>query len=82
MLQWVFRSILHGGPTELCFVQAGGVTKAVVCAILSVGLRLYKDHLLLIEKSSTCCGGSRFPLYLSPWSLPYARRIITMNTMC
>ena len=30
MVQWVVRSIPHGGPT------ASGVTKAVVCAILSV----------------------------------------------
>ena len=41
MVRWVDGSIFHGGPIELflrsiqCFTT--GVTKAVVCAILSVG---------------------------------------------
>ena len=43
-----------------------GVTKVVVCAILS-GMVHIKDPLLLIGKSSPC-GGSRFPLSLSEWS--------------
>ena len=44
-----------------------GVTKAVVCAILSVG------------KSSACHGGKRFPLYLYLYdTLPYVRRHITV----
>ena len=43
-----------------------GVTKAVVCAILS-GMVHIKEPLLLIGKSSPC-GGSRFPLPLSEWS--------------
>ena len=43
-----------------------GVTKALVCAILSVGWYIY-DPLLLFGKSSPC-GGSRFPLSLSEWS--------------
>ena len=48
-----------------------GVTKAVVCVILSVGEMHIKEPLLLIGKSSLC-GGSGFPLslYLSG-SLPY-----------
>ena len=41
MVQWVVGSILHGGPIELFLVPAiastTGVTKAVVCVILSVG---------------------------------------------
>ena len=39
MVQWVVGSILHGGPIELFLVPASapGVTKAVVCIILSVG---------------------------------------------
>ena len=41
MVRWVVGSILHGGPVELfpCFSQCSmtGVTKAVVCIILSVG---------------------------------------------
>ena len=41
--KWVVRSILHGGTIELFLVPASvknilfGITKAVVCAILSVG---------------------------------------------
>ena len=39
MTRWVVGSILHGGPIELFLVPASaGETKAVVCAILSVGL--------------------------------------------
>ena len=40
MVQWVVGSILHGGPIELFLVPASamtGVTKALVCVILSVG---------------------------------------------
>ena len=40
MVRWVVGSILHGGPIELFLIPAGvmtGVTKAMVCAILSVG---------------------------------------------
>ena len=40
-----------------------GVTKAVVCVILS-GIMHIKEPLLLIRKSSLC-DGSRFPLSLS-----------------
>ena len=43
-----------------------GVTKAMLCAILSVYI---KEPLLLIRKSSPC-GGSGFPLSLSG-PLPY-----------
>ena len=55
-----------------------GVTKAVVCAILSVGWCIIKEPLLLIEKSSLC-GSSGFPFSLSEWSLticpmPYNRK--------
>ena len=39
MVQWVVGSILHEGPIELFLVPTGdpltGVTKAVVCVILS-----------------------------------------------
>ena len=41
MVRWVFGLILHGGPIELYVVSTSapqlGVTKAVVCVILSVG---------------------------------------------
>ena len=50
--------------------KATGITKAVVCAVLSVGL--------LTGKSSPC-GGSWFPLSLSEWFFsicltPYNRK--------
>ena len=44
MVLWVVGSILHGGTIELFLGPASalslmtGVTKAVVCAVLSVGL--------------------------------------------
>ena len=38
-----------------------GVTKVVVCVILSVGVMDMKETLLLIGKSSPC-GSSGFPL--------------------
>ena len=44
-----------------------GVTKAVVCVILSVGWCIKKTTLLLIGKSRTC-SSSRFPLSLFEWS--------------
>ena len=53
-----------GGPIKCSMT---GVTKAVVCAILS-GMVHIKEPLLLIDKSSLC-GGSRFPFSLSEWSL-------------
>ena len=46
-----------------------GVRNVVVCAIQS-GMMHIKEPLLLIGKNSPC-GGSRFPLLLSEWSLPY-----------
>ena len=54
-----------------------GVTKAVVCAILS-GMVHLKEPLLLIGKGSTC-GSNGFPLSLSEWSFticltPYNRK--------
>ena len=79
MVRWVVGSILHI-PIELFLVPAvstTGVTKAMVCAILSVGVHI-KEPLLLIGKSSLCCG-SGFPFSLSEWSLticltPYNRK--------
>ena len=51
MVRWVIRSILQGGPTELFLIPASAprlVTKAVICAILSVGMVHIKEPLLLI----------------------------------
>ena len=50
-----------------------GVTKAMVCVILS-GMMHIKEPLLLIGKSGPC-GSSGFPLSLSEWSF-----IICMTT--
>ena len=42
MVCWIIRSFLHGGPIELLLISSQcsmtGVTKAVVCNVLSVGL--------------------------------------------
>ena len=60
------------GPIELFLISSQcsttGVTKVVVCVILSVGLVHIKDPLLLIRKSNPCRGGSKFPLSVSEWS--------------
>ena len=42
------------------------ITNDVVCAILSVR-RCIQNTLLLIKKSSSCSGGSGFPLSLFRW---------------
>ena len=45
-----------------------GITKAVLCAMMSVQIVHIKETLLIIENSSQCNGGSRFPLSLSDGS--------------
>ena len=50
---WTHQAISHSSQCSTT-----GLTKAVVCAILSVHI---KEPLLLIGKSSPC-GGSGFPL--------------------
>ena len=57
-----------------------GVTKAVVCAILS-GMVHIKEPLLLIGKSSHVVAAGFFSYYLSG-PLLYVRRHITVNKMC
>ena len=69
---WIHRAISHS-----CQCSTTGVTKAVVCAILS-GMVHIKEPLLLFGKSSTC-SGSGFPLLVSEWSfticlMPYNRK--------
>ena len=54
-----------------------GVTKVMVCAILSGRVHI-KEPLLLIGKSGSCSGSRGFPLSLSEWSFticptPYNR---------
>ena len=82
MVRWIVGSILHVvNPLSYFSFQPvlhDGVTKAVVCAILSVGMVHIKEPLLLIGKSSPC-GGSGFPLSLSEWYFtvcptPYNRK--------
>ena len=64
MVRWVVGSILHGVDplSYFSFHQCSmtGVTKVVVCVILS-GIVHIKEPLLLIGKSSPC-GGTGFPL--------------------
>ena len=56
-----------------------GVTKAVVCAILS-GMVYINDPLLPIGKNSPGSGGSGFPLYLNG-PLQYDRYYVTVKIM-
>ena len=71
MAPWVVGSIPHGGLAELFLVPAS-VAQPVYHQILWYVLLClwdgaYKRNLvnLLVEKSSPCNGGSRFPLSLS-----------------
>ena len=57
-----------------------GVTKAVVCDILS-GMVDIKEPLLLIGKSSPCGAAGFLSRYLSS-PLPYVRCHITVNKKC
>ena len=71
-----------GGPIS-CVSQCSttGVTKAVVSAILSVGMVHIKESLLLIGKSSPCDDSGFLSRYPSG-PLPYVRHHIIVNTMC
>ena len=42
----------------------------------------YPVCVMLLIRLSSLCGGSRFSLSLSEWSLPYDRCHITVNKMC
>ena len=73
-----FMGWTHWAISRSSQCSTTGVSKAVVCAILS-GMEHIKEPLLLIEKRSPC-GGSGFPLSLSEWSFticltPYNRKI-------
>ena len=70
--------------TSSCSSQCSptGVTKAVVRVILSITMIHIKEPLLLIRKSSLC-GGSRFPVLISEWSLYHMSDChITVNKTC
>ena len=60
--RWIYLAISR---SSLC--STTGVTKTVVCAILSVGMMNIKEPLLLIGKR-TPCGDSWLLLTLSEWS--------------
>ena len=69
---WTHSAISHSSQCSMT-----GVTKAVVCVILS-GMVHIKELLLLIRKNSPY-GGNMFPLSLSEWSFticvtPYNRK--------
>ena len=57
-----FQPVLH-----IWCNKGHGITKAMVCIILS-GMMHIKEPLLLIGTSSPCAG-SRFPFLLCEWSL-------------
>ena len=74
--------LLCGNGSSQC--STTGVTKAVVCVILSGIIMMHIKELLLLIGKSSPCGGSGFPLSLSEWSftiflMPYD---ITVNKMC
>ena len=63
------RSILHGGPTELFLFQPvfhDWFNKGCGMCYPDCGMVHIKEPLLLIRKSSPCCG-SGFPLSQSEW---------------
>ena len=82
MVRWVDGSILHGvDPLSYLSFQPvlhDWCNKGCGMCYPVCGMVLIKEPLLLINKSSLC-GGSRFPLSLSEWSLticlmPYNHR--------
>ena len=72
---WTHWAISHSSQCSTT-----GITKAVVCAILS-GMVHIKEPLLLIVKSSPC-GGSGFISHYLNGPLPYVWCHITVNKMC
>ena len=79
MVRWVVGSISYGGLIELFLVPATAprlVNKGRDMCYSVCGM-MHIKHLLSIEKSSICNGGSGFPLLLSAW--PFVRRHITVK---
>ena len=82
MVQWVVRSILHGGPIELFSFQPvlhdccnkGRGMYYPVCGMVHI-----KESLLLIGKSSPCISGSGFLLSLSEWSFTISPTLYSYN---
>ena len=68
MVRWVLGSILHGVDPLSYFSLHDWCNKGRRMCYPVCGMVHIKEPLLLIGKSSLC-GGSRFPLSLSEWSL-------------
>ena len=60
---WTHWAIFHSSQCSMT-----GVTKAMVCVVLSVGVLHVKEPLMLIGKSSPYSGSSGFPLSMYEWS--------------
>ena len=77
-------SISHGSFEHSHSSQCSttGVTKVVVCAILSVGVVHIKDSLLPLRKSSLLVVAACFLFHYLCGPLPYVRRHKTVNKMC
>ena len=65
MVRWVVGSIRHGAIYRSSHYTTTGLTKAVVCVILS-GMMHIKEPLLLIGKSSHVAAAAF--ILLSEWS--------------
>ena len=78
---------IHWATSCSSWCSITGITKAVVCFILSMWSLLLikkvhiKDLLLLIKKSNPCSGGRTFPLSLCG-ALSHVRCNISLNKMC
>ena len=70
MVQWVIRSIPHGGPIELFLIPMLHDWYYKGCGMYYPvsGMVHIKDPLLLIGKSSLYSSNSSFPVLLSEWS--------------
>ena len=85
VVRWVVGSILYGEPIELFSwssqCSTTGVTKAVVCVILSVGWYISKNPCCLSERvAHAAAAGFLFRYLRGP--LSYVWRYRTVNQMC
>ena len=85
MVQWVVGLILRGVDPLSYFsfqpVLYDWCNKGRGMCYPACGMVHIKEPLLLIGKSSPC-GGSRFPLSLSEWSLTICPTPYDRNKMC
>ena len=59
-----------------------GVTKAVVCAVLSVGWWTLKNHSCKLERTALVMVADGFLFRYLTGPLPQVRRNISVNKMC